>query len=159
MSKGKKKNNLKNHLQLILQNEINSFVHKAMQASMTHYRSIFKRYQQDGFFYSRFLKNPVIYVIFELSFVLLFSHLFSFLLSIASIISQACNFGTNEQKYKLLTDYVMTSTEVPKSGTEINSWWTRENCRQGHKPPQTYISFRKSFRTMIFYFKKPAHCI
>lgn len=80
MSKGKK-NNLKNHLQLIFEYEINSFVHKDMQASMTHYRSIFKWYQQDGFFYSTFFKNPVIYVIFELSFVLLFSYLFSLLLS------------------------------------------------------------------------------
>jgi hypothetical protein len=85
-------------------------------------------------------KNPAIYIIFELSFVLLFSYFFSFLLSIAYIISKACIFGTNKQKYKLLTDYVMTST-VPKNQGRNKLIMDKERAAVRNKHPQTCIIF------------------
>lgn len=88
-----------------------------MQISLSHYRTIFKQYC-DG--YSRFFKNPIIYMI---SFVfcsalILFTYLL-FLLNISSLINNTWVFGSNELKYKLLTDYFMIKKKVPEESHGI----------------------------------------
>lgn len=65
-----------------------------------------------------FLKNPIVYsiLVFQVAFCsdwILFPYLL-FLLNIASIISQTLVLGSNELKYKLLTDYFMIKNKVPE---------------------------------------------
>lgn len=60
-----------------------------------------------------------------------------------------------DKKYKLLTDYVMSTTEFQKNKTEIISWWTKKGCHQEQASSNLYNFFESHSEQWPFTQKHP----